>query len=687
MLIDLADKHGLKILNESSVCKGLWTREKKVLNHTEKSVLDYVLIDEQDEELVESMIIDEEREFTPYHIEDGQHTYSDHKTIQLDIKWNMRHKPGEGMRTCITEKTKGEFKHKTEEGELANIWDKNATIEERYTEWNNEIKKISEEVFVRKTKKKKERKEIRILRRRKKEIKAKINSHSSIEEKRTYRKRRKLIDEHVLNFKREEKKARTMEIANKIKSEKGFDGSIFWEFRKRNNGNKIEGMTAIKDENGKKEEDPQKILEIYKKFYIKLLSGKDMTTEEGRETEDIVNKYIKAIEKKAAREGIKPFTREEYDKVKRELKNGKAPDLQGWRYEFIKNAGKDLDESMLKMINTVVTNNIVPEQWIYLIIKSISKGKGDLLSMDSKRGLFLTNIVSKFVEKMIKNRRKETIDSNLSDFQCGGVRNRGTGDNHMILNSAIEEARERKENIYLLFADLQKCFDELWLKDCIKDIIEAGMPAGEAIYIYNMNKMVKAKVDTPIGLTEEFELTEIVRQGTVCAVDLCGVSTDKINKIGMEEPKLKVSGVEIQHPVFVDDMLGIGSAGMIEAMEPKMKFLEDTKKFTYNTGEGKSEIMEIEVNKRSKQEKPTIKVKKGTIGYTEKYKYLGDLYDKTGKNMSKVQHKMGKASFIASEVKQAGSYGEVGKADTDVRMLLMESMVKPTLLSSTPKRG
>ena len=102
LLIDLADKHGLKILNESSVCKGLWTREKKVLNHTEKSVLDYVLIDEQDEELVESMIIDEEREFTPYHIEDGQHTYSDHKTIQLDIKWNMRHKPGEGMRTCIT---------------------------------------------------------------------------------------------------------------------------------------------------------------------------------------------------------------------------------------------------------------------------------------------------------------------------------------------------------------------------------------------------------------------------------------------------------------------------------------------------------------------------------------------------------------------------------------------------------
>ena len=194
--------------------------------------------------------------------------------------------------------------------------------------------------------------------------------------------------------------------------------------------------------------------------------------------------------------------------------------------------------------------------------------------MDSKRGLFLTNIASKIVEKMIKNRRKATIDANLSPFQCGGVRNRGIGDNHLIVNSAIEEARERNENIYLLFADLQKCFDELWLKDCIKDIVEARMPEGEAMYIYEMNKFVRAKVDTPIGLIDEFELTEIVRQGTVCAVDLCAVSTDKINKI--EENETKLSGVEIQHPVFVDDMAGIGNVERIESMEPKMRFLEDT---------------------------------------------------------------------------------------------------------------
>ena len=42
--------------------------------------------------------------------------------------------------------------------------------------------------------------------------------------------------------------------------------------------------------------------------------------------------------------------------MKREIKNGKAPDLQGWRYELVKNAGKDFDDSMLKMINNGALN-------------------------------------------------------------------------------------------------------------------------------------------------------------------------------------------------------------------------------------------------------------------------------------------------------------------------------------------
>ena len=116
-------------------------------------------------------------------------------------------------------------------------------------------------------------------------------------------------------------------------------------------------------------------------------------------------------------------------------------------------------------------------------------------------------------------------------------------------------------------------------------------------------------------------------------------------------PKLVVSGVEIKYPVFVDDMAGIGSKEMIENMA-KMKYLEEAKKFTFNNDRGKSGILIMEMNKkRKKEDKPVVKVKKGMIGYTEKYKYLGDQYDSTGTNMEKIEKKMEKANYIGAEVK------------------------------------
>ena len=64
------------------------------------------------------------------------------------------------------------------------------------------------------------------------------------------------------------------------------------------------------------------------------------------------------------------------------------------------------------------------------------------------------------------------------------------------------------------------------------------MPIAEAVYIFKMNCQVRVMIETPVGKTETFELTEIVRQGTVSAVDLCGVSTDKINKLRRWAPPL-----------------------------------------------------------------------------------------------------------------------------------------------------
>ena len=88
---------------------------------------------------------------------------------------------------------------------------------------------------------------------------------------------------------------------------------------------------------------------------------------------------------------------------------------------------------------------------------------------------------------------------------------------------------------------------------------------------------------------------------------------------------------------------------------------------------------------RKKQEEdiPSVEVKKGKILMTDRYKFLGDWYDEKGSNRGKITKKMEKVDHVVSEVKKYSSHEMVGDADVEVRMLLLETIVKPTLLFNT----
>ena len=112
------------------------------------------------------------------------------------------------------------------------------------------------------------------------------------------------------------------------------------------------------------------------------------------------------------------------------------------------------------------------------------------------------------------------------------------------------------------------------------------------MYIYEMNREIKAEVDTPVGKTEPFVIKEVVRQGTIYGPTLCSITTDRINKMGNDEPVV-IGDVIVRCPIFVDDIAGIGKKGDIEKVAEKMKSLEITKKFVFNNKKNKSEILVI----------------------------------------------------------------------------------------------
>ena len=156
--------------------------------------------------------------------------------------------------------------------------------------------------------------------------------------------------------------------------------------------------------------------------------------------------------------------------MKKSLKKRKAGDAEGWMYEMIIYAGKDLEESIKLMINAVLKTKTMPEEWNIMDILPIDKTNG-YLEMNQKRGLFLTNVISKCVEKILFKRRERAMIEILSPHSCGGVLGRAIQDNLFVVNHTIYRYKKEGKNLYMLFADIEKCFDNLWLRDCILELI------------------------------------------------------------------------------------------------------------------------------------------------------------------------------------------------------------------------
>ena len=92
-------------------------------------------------------------------------------------------------------------------------------------------------------------------------------------------------------------------------------------------------------------------------------------------------------------------------------------------------------------------------------IRSIYKGK------DNQIGIFMMNILSKFLVIIIHKRKKKNIRTGISEHQCGSIEKRSIYDNLFTLQAITDDNENHNKDTCILFADAKKCFDSLWLYD------------------------------------------------------------------------------------------------------------------------------------------------------------------------------------------------------------------------------
>ena len=671
MFNKMIEKNKLMVLNGWESCNGIWTREEG----GSRNVLDYVIIDRGDESSVMEMTIDEKKEAAPT-TNDG--VTSDHNAIMATLNWLIEaQQKKQPPKTTINRKGFQKIKKGIKDRNLVEIFDKEKPVEILYEEFKEEVNKLVDENKT-EVKKKNPRKSIRILIKAKKEIKKKIKmkrENLSKADKFRMIARMKMLDNEIKEESFRQNKQKLDKVVSRLRGRNGVNIPSMWDIVKRIKRKNEEPPTAIKSKEGEIIEDPEKIRERYLEHFGDILKNVPAETEAEKAQEDFIEEAFSRIMSLSKNKETRLTTMEEIQAAVKEMKRKKCKDKTGWNNEIVLETGEEMLECLLALINKMEERREVPKDWNEVKIKTIGK-KGSILLMDNKRGLFITDILSKMYERVLKNRNEVKISEYMSDNQTGGVKNRATADNFVILSEIIRRKKKLGKKCYLMFGDAVKCFDKLWLKDSLVELYKAGCDVQDIEMVYKMNDGTIIEVETPSGMTEKLNVGEVVKQGTVLGPTLCCVSTDQINNVG-ENQERSVGRELIGILVFVDDVMSAGNAENIRKAIRNCREMEHLKKTTYGLKKTKYMVM-----KTGREEEEIIEenVKEGVVQKTNEYEYLGFFLDEHANCMHHIEKKGNDMKGQMVALKSIASFSNVGAMFVLVRLQLYELCTIHSLL-------
>ena len=654
LLRSLIERRCLYVINGTEKCSGKWTREDP---NGSKSIIDYVIANENAIDDVENMIIDEEHEFKISRFvktrKGNQEKPSDHNTVFFELhghkskkiniikRWNFKN-----------ENSMKKYYDETNHLKMKETWTQNGNINEKYRKWSKQIKAIMYKTLHRITIKDKItndviKKHMEQKRKINKEIKRLQNKPKL---KRIIEALRKKNIQIVSNINKEielEKSERLKGKLQRYMKDPSMKRNDIWTMRKQCLRKKDQKM-VIKNKEGKILSTKDEIHKEYEKHFQQVLTNRESKTEYKKYEDEInrqieINKNIKSYDNKPING---PITEQEVRKVIKSLKKGKSPGQDEIGNELFINAGNDLISNLVNMFNYFWNNEEIPNELMKITIKTIYKGKGETCNLDNQRGLFLSSCLLKFYEKIILNRITPIIeDKTFTEFQGGGRSNRSTRDQLFILRSLIDLKIFKKEKLYLQFMDLSKAFDKMVLKNIMVNLWNAEIRGRIWRTILKINEYANLTVSTPFGTTEEFTSKEILKQGSVLASTLAAMHIDDINNyFGNENLGTYYGEIKIENLLFQDDIVrfednedGLNKANVI------LEIFENINKMEFHPLKTKV----LKINTKSEKE---IILGKNKIGYVNEIKYLGDLISNDGKIDEMLKERKNTINGITAEL-------------------------------------
>ena len=147
----------------------------------------------------------------------------------------------------------------------------------------------------------------------------------------------------------------------------------------------------------------------------------------------------------------------------------------------------------------------------------------------------MLSIPSKVFNRVILNRMKDAVDTQLRDQQAGFRKERSCTDQIATLRIILEQSLEWNSPIYVNFIDYEKAFDSVDRETLWKLLRHYGVPEKVTNIIKNSYEGMICKVVHGQHLTDAFQVRTGVRQGCLLSPILFLLAIDWVLKTSTSE--------------------------------------------------------------------------------------------------------------------------------------------------------
>ena len=627
LLLSLLAEHDLKVVNFSDKCSGKWTHV--IRTSGKASCLDYVLTTgDFYENSIDSMLIDETCLLCPYSlkkVKGSEHRqFSDHNsiTIELTLPRSGSDKPQKigPKKWRITEEGLTQFH------EITNGQDQYEVSDDSYSYLVTYIENCMNECFksVRTSKGRSNRNEkishkfrdavkglMKIYKQGKTQrrvVLGYLSKLQSLSEKDVAKRQSDLLNERL----------KKLTIDDKLSLDE------FWKLRK-SRSNQGTCLSSVINDKGVEISSVSGILNEYRNEFIQRLQPPEIDDELKR-YEELTLILSKLCVEEAGEVKSANFEREELDKAIGGLKRKKAtPD--SFPPEVYIDSGQEMREILLQVFNRIKVDQKSPDEWDCVKITPMYKNKGSVKKLVNQRGIFLSVVVSKIFEKMIKSRISEPA-SKVCLWQAGSRCERSTQDQTFLVRSAVNHAKYLNKPLYLTLYDFRQCFDKVWLEEALISLWKLGVNDDMLKLISLLNEKSVAVVKTSLGETEKFVLGPNAKQGTVLGPILSSASIGECCE-EMLDGGASIGSAIIRALAFVDDLLGMNHLSL-DVHNSHQAVISFSKKKRQPLNEDKCVILPINVT--DSMSVPVLTVNGRQMDIVKKAKYLGDIFNTRGTN-------------------------------------------------------